>query len=903
MEQKLPNRKGKATLFLISMMFIITLFSLNFVSAINSNDCYQIGGNITVNGNYCVHTYNLTLNGTGFNAIGRNLNISILLVAGGGAGGVGLGGGGGGGGVIYNNSYIVNTNITVIVGNGGTNSAGKNSTFGSLNAIGGGYAGHFNNIQPTITGGGGLSDGAGAGSTLGASGYAGQGYAGGTGTSGLAPSYRGGGGGGAGSIGADGSTTGKGGDGLAFTIFNGTSIYYGGGGGAGGKGAGYGGGLGGLGGGGQGGTSTGTNITAGIDGLGGGGAGSGDGSVAGTPGGAGIVIITYIPNIILSLSPPNNTQAIRGLNVSLNCNVSTTTTQIKNISLWTNVTGTWMLNDTFYNNGTSTYSEDRIFVVMSADNKTGNAIFNVTVPINNFQWTCQLCDNSSVCLFASENRTIISANFTQQNVAYNNITTEGSIENFYVNVSTAEPILSAYFIYNNTQYSTSINSYGDNSYQLFKSFTIPNITINSIMPFYWSILTDSGNFNTTKNNQTILNIAIDNCAVQTLQIMNFSLVDEKLQTSLNINSSVEVDLNIYAIGSSTVLVNFSQKYTNQSTGSICISAGTLNNTNFTYDAQFRYTADNYAPEFYNIQNYNLNKNSLGNNITLYDLLSADSTEFKIIYKDANYVGVSNALIIIQRKYISEGKFKTVEAPLTDNYGNGIGHFDKNGVLYSIIVMKDGVILSTYNNILVVCQDVLTGQCDINLNAISSQEDFTDFNTYPNLIYRMTFNSTTKTANVNFITTDLSTATISLKLTKLDNLGNITLCQNSLTSSSGSFSCVVPDIYGNVTILAELFKDGTLVTSSIYTINPNPKDTFGNDGIIMVIMLLLIIPLVFISSPIGIIIGIIVGIGVAITLNIINGGSVLGIGSSFIWLIIAGGILIWKLAQRNQGGGI
>jgi hypothetical protein len=249
--------------------------------------------------------------------------VEVLVVAGGGGGGWGeanyfgdAGGGGGAGGLIYNSAFQLTnaTAITVTVGSGGAGSsygvngsAGSNSVFGSLTAIGGGL-GCAEETNATSINNGGSGGGAGGAcvtlTKIPGSGVAGQGSNGGISLD-NATFYcnvrAGGGGGGAGGVGLDaavGGVGGNGGPGQAYSI-SGTSTYYGGGGGGGGAAANTtGGGLGGVGGGGSGsgafngsiGTLRGQHGTANTGG-GGGSAGSGLGTAGN--GGSGIVIVRY----------------------------------------------------------------------------------------------------------------------------------------------------------------------------------------------------------------------------------------------------------------------------------------------------------------------------------------------------------------------------------------------------------------------------------------------------------------------------------------------------------------------------------------------------------------------------------------------------------------------------------
>jgi len=148
----------------------------------------------------------------------NEMNAHILMVAGGGSGARCYhGGGGGAGGYVFYPSTQLNSTVTVIVGNGGNNSNGYNTSITDLEVAIGGGRGGTDCAKP----GPGLSGGSGGGATgySGASGggsISGQGHRGGNGHSGRLSGERniGAGGGGAGGAGQNESSGGHGGIGL-----------------------------------------------------------------------------------------------------------------------------------------------------------------------------------------------------------------------------------------------------------------------------------------------------------------------------------------------------------------------------------------------------------------------------------------------------------------------------------------------------------------------------------------------------------------------------------------------------------------------------------------------------------------------------------------------------------------
>ena len=97
-------------------------------------------------------------------------------------------------------------------------------------------------------------------------------------------------------------------------------------------------------------------------------------------------------------------------------------------------------------------------------------------------------------------------------------------------------------------------------------------------------------------------------------------------------------------------------------------------------------SDNYVFQTHNIQNAS-STNLV--NIPLYDLPSIDATTFRIIYKSIQFLPIPNAIINIQRKYIGEGVYKSVESPITDANGEASASFNLNSVPYRITISKNG----------------------------------------------------------------------------------------------------------------------------------------------------------------------------------------------------------------------
>jgi hypothetical protein len=460
-------------------------------------------------------------------------------------------------------------------------------------------------------------------------------------------------------------------------------------------------------------------------------------------------------------------------------------------------------------------------------------------------------------------------------------------------------------VYNNTRYSsTSIN---DGLNTIFStSITIPSTTAQINKSFYWEMdlinSTQHNYFNSTSKNQSIYPFNIDNCTVYTELVLNFTERDEGTIAILNqttTNTSMDIEVLITSRSDSSQQIRFNQTFFQINPARVCVGAGTLGNGTWILDSQVRYTARDYAVEFYNIQNATLNNNSFPQNINLFPLLTTDSQEFLINYKDENFLPVENALITLTRKYIGDGLFRTVEAPETNDDGQAIIHMVLGDIIYTIQVSKNGRLLSTFDNIVPFCINAAQGDCQINLNAFSTGTAPTDYETNNNLTYNFVFSQSARTITLTYTTLDGSSALVSINSTLFDNRGNTTVCTSQIQSSAGTLVCSIPVSIGNSSVQTYLYKDGRFIDVAYFYFNRNtPSQTFGSTGTIMLVLMFISLPLMFITNPIGIVVGAIIGLIFGSLLNLYTSGSILGIASTFIWIILAGGIIIWKINNKE-----
>ncbi len=524
------------------------------------------------------------------------------------------------------------------------------------------------------------------------------------------------------------------------------------------------------------------------------------------------------------------------------------------------------------------------------------------IPVGTFFWNYEACGLNTVsatqCFYPRVNNfTFTRSLIVSNSINFSQSTIEGSTENFILNLSfdsTSLSIGSATFNYNGSRSTSIIAGTGDNRL-ITSSITIPGVSADVNKSFLWEIaltdLSDSSSLfaNTTISNQTVLNIGLDNCTVFTNAILNFTVQDEALQTNLP-NAIIEAAINLLSSDRSTSVANVSATYGNPTT--FCLSTTLTNTTVYSLDATIRYeTVGTHANEYFNIVNSTLDINSTLSTTLLFDLNLSDSTEFQLTFTGSDFLPVENALVFVDRQYISENIFKTVELPKTDANGQTVLHLVRNDIVYNIRVSKNGVVLGNFENIVAFCQDFTIGDCRIQLNAGASTAALFNYDNELGITFTSpTFNNNTRLITFDFLTSDGTSKTVLMNVTRSDIFGNRTICEDTLISSGGTLSCIVPSNIDDADLRISVFVDGQ---QSIFKVIRLDLTDFGVAGYLVFFVMSLTLILLFSSSKTGILVAILLSFAVGIGLSMIT-SSLIGLGASGLWLIIMVLIGIWKL---------
>lgn len=529
---------------------------------------------------------------------------------------------------------------------------------------------------------------------------------------------------------------------------------------------------------------------------------------------------------------------------------------------------------------------------------THNYIFNTTGGEN----------ISSIASMDSKAVLIINSTIADVGQTYNSPVQELSSNPFTLNMSFDTSVWTSaygYLIYNNTLYTSTKTSVATGAI-FSRSVSSPSVSITANVTFYWNVTlvnsTGTYYYTTNKYNQTVNDFLLDDCSSFTNVIANFSNKDEDTKTPLlkpTYNNTFEIEVRVGTLVFDTYMYYSTNK---SAVDSIAICSQNAINGSYRMDATVKYGSTGRVTEYYHIQNFTLTNSTTNQNYSLYDLLTTNSQEFKINLRDNNYIPLQNALVEINRKYVSDGTYYVVEIPKTDTLGSTVGHFVTGDILYTIYIKKENQLLGTFEDIVVYCNPSLT-DCILTLNLPSSTTNPVDFESYRGVSYKPSYNDTTRIYTVDFTTTDGLQKNMNIIAYLDDNYHNATICNNTLYAVSGTLTCQVPVSYQNSTALFKLTADNNLIFSDHLNIGYNRGSVFGQ--IRYVIAGVILIPLLVLmgasSVPVALI-SFIIGMVLSVGLLLVNSRGYLGAMSFVIWFILAAVIILIKYLSRNRQDG-
>lgn len=476
----------------------------------------------------------------------------------------------------------------------------------------------------------------------------------------------------------------------------------------------------------------------------------------------------------------------------------------------------------------------------------------------------------------------------------NAVTFEGTNNPFTLSLNMTDintTTKNAYLVWDSIDFSSGIlTNTTQNDVIYSRIFPSPH-AVHSLVNWTWFFNVSNSEMFNISGNQTYYAMSITNCTAGTIYL-NYTLYNETTKAKLTVGIKIETDLIITSYANTSLFWNFSTlRSSNDLT--ICFP-DILNASNFMLGAITRYSGTGAVMEYHYIQGMNLSNADIPKIIKLYDLDTADSTSFLITYKDENFLAKPNRIIDILRYYVSDGVFTSVENGKTDDAGQTNAHLVTEDVIYMFNVYVNGTLEYSSTQYKALCQAV---PCTISLR----KQGNTTFSSINNYNLNLAYSKTTKTATLIFSTKDGTSAVMNLSIYKNNGYDNETMCSMQQVTSGGTLTCTIPtSIQTNQSYIIKV-KEGYNSTTLAYRIVADimsAYDRYGGTGIVMSAFAYLTLVLMGLSSGIIAVASGILGLILITLLGIFDGGSLIGLGSALIWVICAGGILIWKMYKRR-----
>jgi hypothetical protein len=368
----------------------------------------------------------------------------------------------------------------------------------------------------------------------------------------------------------------------------------------------------------------------------------------------------------------------------------------------------------------------------------------------------------------------LNATITYDSQTFETPVYEGQTSNFWVKVNSTSDIsnVNAWLVYNGTSYAYTTKSQSSSYWIFTKSLTIPTVSADSNISFYWNFTYSNatGTYaqNFSSNNQTVYQLKLINCTSGNITL-NFTAYDENSKAL--INYKMDATLTYWPSGK-PFTKNFSYSYTGNNTYFVCIAPSTAT---LYADADIKYWNDSYSTRYYYLQNATLTNST--QNIKLYLLNSSESTLITMIVKDQVENPVGNEIVLAQKQEIGTGTYTQVSEAKSDFSGYAYTYL-KLHENYKFFLTKNGIVQREFEPMQLESST---------LTFYVSQIDTPEYFSY----YNNVATSCTNISNIltcSWVDTSGLTADMNFYVGKIDQVGETTVCDNTSSGSSGTFVC-------------------------------------------------------------------------------------------------------------------
>ena len=222
---------------------------------------------------------------------------------------------------------------------------------------------------------------------------------------------------------------------------------------------------------------------------------------------------------------------------------------------------------------------------------------------------------------------------------------------------------------------------------------------------------------------------------------------------------------------------------------------------FDFDPSSTYLADIYIQStptggptnrFYLI-NYTLTAGS--QNLSLYGLnYTSGLSTLELTLRDKNtFWFLSNIITSLQRRYVGEGVWRTVQMDETDDFGKAIFNIREKDTDYRLVM------LDRATNRILYTTESMKFSCTSSLCSLATTLDRSVSTAATNLTVAVDYNNVTKIITINWADSTGLTRQVRTLVTKLRGDGIITICDQNQTGNSGTSTCDVSAYTGDIRV--------------------------------------------------------------------------------------------------------
>lgn len=457
-----------------------------------------------------------------------------------------------------------------------------------------------------------------------------------------------------------------------------------------------------------------------------------------------------------------------------------------------------------------------------------------------------------------------------------------------LNVTGSFRNLTTFFIYNSTALirNNSVQNRGNGSW-------LYNTTFYDLSPSVYTFYINATHVDEQNNTAiseilTLHRVSITNCSNSNATLVKFSVYNEK-NIAQKLNSTAEVEMQVWLPGEDS-RKNFTFKYEGNSSYQICL----LPQINLTLrgDLYIKYTPDDlgFTHRYYLFNSTFLQNETQTLSIYNFNTTTGISNLKMTLRSKLDYSYINNVVGKLQRFYVSEGVWRTVQMDKSGDFGVLFFNILEESTDYRILFMNThNAIIEQTNSMKFVCDGAI---CDITkmLDPTAARATAT------NLAYSWSYNNESQNITVTWSDTLGGTSSVRILVTKEWAGRTSTLCNVEQNASAGTIVCNVAGQEGSVLlrVFSSASDERPIISVWIEILRKGLQSIIGNQEGAFWAMGITLTTAMFgaMISPVGALIGTILGLIIGMFFGLFS-------ALTITFVIIAGmmaAVLSWRIKK-------